>query len=71
MLFSRGTWKMSTDGKYIILYSFETDEVFKGDTAAYFVLPKGERIEIVKNKLVYKDIVLTEEHWPLGHTRVK
>lgn len=61
MLYSKGTWKASADGKHILLKSFKHTKVFGWDTAAYFVVTKP-RIELVKNKLVYNEIVLTDEH---------
>jgi hypothetical protein len=61
MFYSKGVWKKSPDGKSILLNSFNgPNTLYKGDTAAYFVLGK-EKLEIDKNKLLYKKIPLTIE----------
>jgi hypothetical protein len=60
MMFSKGTWKRSPDSKSIILNSFRSQSAYKGDTAAYFVLAR-ERLKIVRNKLLYREVPLTQE----------
>lgn len=63
MMYSKGFWKISDNGKSILLSSFDktSSTGSTGDTAIYFRLI-NERLEVDgRHKLLYKKVVLKEQ----------